>query len=218
MYLMMDCEQGSEEWFQARLGKFTASVFDKVLTKTGKLSSQSDELINRLVAELIIGEPDETFQSDAMERGKELESEALGFVNLTYDLSLEPCGFASAGKYNDQGEFVEYGYGCSADAIDEVEEIGLELKCPSPHKHLAYLAKGELPTKYFAQVQGSMMVTGFKKWIFCSYHPLLESLVIEVERDDEYIEKLREAVLDCCEKVKEQYDRLKELTETGLAG
>lgn len=219
MYRLVDCEQGTDEWFQARLGKFTASVFDKVLTKTGKPSAQSEELINRLVAEMIMGEPDDTFQSEAMLRGKELEEEALDFINFTRGLNLRPCGFAQAIKEGSEGEEdEEEGYGCSPDAIDEENQIGLELKCPLPHTHLAYLAAGCLPPKYLMQVQGSMMVTGFKRWIFCSYHPLLESLVIVVERDEALIGKLRSAVLDCCKKVNEQYKRLSELTETGLAG
>lgn len=202
MFKEIKCEQGSNEWFEARLGKITASVFDKVLTKTGKLSSSHKDLINMAVAELIIGEKQETFQSDAMKRGNELEDEALRFFNFTHDYKFEKCGFL----LSDMG-----GFGCSPDGIDWENKIGLELKCPLAHNHIAYLSENKLPQKYMQQVQGSLMVTGFDKWIFGSYHPQIQGLHVVVERDEEYIAKLRDSVLKCTEMVKEAYERLKVL-------
>lgn len=203
MYKLINCEQGSEEWFQARLGKFTASVFGKVITKTGKLSSQSEDLINRLVAEKVLGEPDDTFKSDAMQRGNDLEQEALDFVNFTCGFEFEAVGFMDSGN----------GYGCSPDAVDEKNRVGLELKCPLPHTHLSYIANGGCPDKYKAQIQGSLLVSGFDKWIFCSYHPLIEGLVVEIERDEAYIEKLEGALIECCAKVQGIYNRLNKKME-----
>ncbi|QDP68096.1 MAG: putative exonuclease [Prokaryotic dsDNA virus sp.] len=199
MLNIIDVDQGTEEWFQARLGKWTASFFSKALTNTGKESSKTKEVNSRLVAELLVGEPDETFQSDAMLRGKELESDALDFLNFTQNLNLKPCGFVDSGE----------GYGCSPDALDLDNSIGLELKCPLPHTHLEYLVGDKLPVKYTAQVQGSMAVTGFKKWIFMSYHPTIKPLVVTVERDEEYIKNLLEILRENCKEVSERYEKLK---------
>jgi hypothetical protein len=208
MYRIIECEQGSDEWFQARLGKLTASVFDKITTKTGKLSASSEELINRAVAEILLGEPDETFQSDAMLRGKELESEALEFFNFAYDHNFEPCGFL---------ESIKGGFGCSPDALDLENEIGLELKCPLPHNHLSYLSSGKLPQKYFQQVQGSMLVTGFKKWIFGSYHPEIRGLHVVVERDEKFISQLEENLIFCSDEIKKRLEKLNSIDAMGVS-
>lgn len=196
MYKISPHPQGTTEWYQDRLGLWTASFFDKAITSTGKRSTQSEEVINRLVAERIIGRPDDTFQSEAMLRGKELESEALSFINFALNLDLQPTGFIRS---------LEYEYGCSADATDLSNETGLEMKCPSLHTHIEYITSGKLPSKYRAQVQGGMLVTGFKKWIFMSYHPDVKPLIIEVERDEEYIQAMKDILVGCCEEVNKKY-------------
>lgn len=205
MFREIKCEQGSDEWYQARLGKWTASFFDKAITKTGKKSASSADIVNRLVAEKIVGNPDDTFQSDAMLRGKELESEALDFLNFTHNLSFRSAGFLDSEK----------GYGCSPDALDDSSRLGLELKCPSLHTHLEYLAGEELPGRYKAQVQGSMMVTGFDRWFFCSYFPGIPPLVVSVERDEKYIKTMLEIIEPLCREVDDKYNRLMEKIDGG---
>jgi putative phage-type endonuclease len=180
MFKLVDVEQGTEEWFKVRLGKLTASNFSKILSPTGKISTQANDLVNTLVAELLTGEREETFKSSAMERGNELENEALDFVNFTHGYNFESVGFADSEK----------GYGCSPDALDEEKKIGLELKCPLAKTHVKYLRSGKLPNEYFSQVQGSMLVTGYSHWVFCSYHPNMKPMLLVVKRDEEYIKKL----------------------------
>lgn len=197
MYKLINCEQGAEKWFQARLGKWTASFFDKALTSTGKPSTQANDVNLKLVAEKIIGQPDDSFVSEAMLRGKELEGEAFDFLNFIRGHTFEAVGFCDS----------ELGYGCSPDGLDVANEMGLELKCPLPHTHLKYLLGGDLPKTYKAQVQGSMLVTGFKKWVFMSYHPQFDPFIIEVERDDEYISQLEKALLKNCFDVKTMFEK-----------
>lgn len=195
MYKIIECDQRSPEWFDARLGKHTGSAFKSLITPTGKPSASAEVCNNRLVAELILGRPDETFQSEAMLRGAELEDEALEFINFTHGFNFKKVGFLDSGL----------GYGVSADAIDESVQIGLEMKAPSAHTHIEYITAGTLPPEYKPQVQGGMLVTGFKKWVFMSYHPEIKPLVIIVERDEVYIETLREILLKNCALVKEKH-------------
>lgn len=203
MYQIIECEQRSEEWIQARLGKWTASFFDKAITTTGKRSSSADDVNNRLVAELIIGRPDETFQSEAMIRGSELEEEALNFINFTHGFSFKKVGFMDSGL----------GYGCSMDGDDQEKDIGLEMKIPSLHTHLKYLAGGCLPKEYKAQVHGAMMVTGRKKHVFMSYHPDVKPLVVVIERDEEFIRAMKEIIDQCCIEVKTKLEELTKILE-----
>jgi putative phage-type endonuclease len=201
MYKISEFPQRTPEWYLERLGLWTASFFCKAITPTGKRSVSSQEINNRLVAERILGEPDETFQSDAMLRGKELEDEALEFLNFTHGYNFQTCGFIRS---------TEYDFGCSADAIDLEHQIGLEMKCPSLHTHIEYISSGELPKEYKAQVQGGMMVTGFKRWVFMSYHPDVRPLVIIVERDEEYIAAMKAILIECCKEVKEKFKTVTE--------
>jgi predicted phage-related endonuclease len=135
-----------------------------------------------------------------MLRGAELEDEALEFLNFTHGYNFQKVGFVDSGE----------GYGCSPDGLDLDSNIGLEMKIPSLHTHIEYISNGELPKKYKAQVQGSMMVTGFKRWAFFSYHPEVKPLLVIVERDEEYIEEMRKLILANCKEVQE---KLKAVTE-----
>jgi len=174
-------EQGSDEWRNLRLGKWTASVFDKCLTKTGKPSSQAEEINLRLVAEQITGESEDYhFSSEAMDRGKNLENEAFETLQFAYGYKFDKVGFCDSEK----------GFGCSPDGINVKEGIGLELKCPYNYRQIKYLAEPGLPKQYLLQIQGSMLVTGYKKWVFFSYHPTLPGKFVEVQRDNEIVEKL----------------------------
>lgn len=208
MFKISTHPQRTPEWYQDRLGVWTASFFDNAITTTGKASTSAENTNNRLVAELIAGEPDETFQSDAMLRGAELEDKALKFLNVAHDYVFEKCGLIKS---------LDYEYGCSPDGIDLANNIGLELKCPSLHTHIEYISSGTLPNKYKAQVQGAMLVTGFKQWVFMSYYPALKPLVIIVERDEEYIKAMREILIKNCLLVQEKLKAVKGFLEEASA-
>jgi putative phage-type endonuclease len=195
MYKISEFPQRSPEWYLSRCGWWTASFFDSAITPTGKASISAENIVNRLVAEIIAGKPDDTFQTEAMLRGVELEDEALQFINFAYDYSFEKCGLVQCTNYN---------YGASPDGIDLKNKIGLELKCPSLHTHIEYISAGSLPNKYKAQVQGSMLVTGFSQWVFMSYFPGLKPLVITVQRDEEYIKAMKEILIKNCLLVQEK--------------
>lgn len=198
-----DVQQGSAEWLLARLGKITASNFDKVITKTGKPSAQVEDLINTAVAEAIIGEPIETYQSDAMLRGQILEPEALEFFNFVHGTNFKPVGFIDSGL----------NYGCSPDAIDWTNAEGLELKCPLAHTHVKYLSSNALPEIYKLQVQGGMLVTGFDTWRFASYHPNLPFFSVTVPRDEKIITSLRDGLLKASEEIEKRKIKIQQLME-----
>lgn len=199
---IINCEQGSPEWFEARLGKITGSLFAKLITKTGKKSAQCEDVINQLVAEIITGEREIQFESFAMTRGKELESEALDFFNLLYnEHKFAKIGFVDA----------ENGTGCSPDAIDLKGEVGIEIKCPLAKTHVKYLSLGTVPQEHVAQVQGSMMVTGYSAWLFASYHPSMPPLKLTVERDEKFICDLREVTEWCTDQIKKRVSKIQSM-------
>lgn len=181
-----DFEQNSPEWYAARIGVLTASCFDKILTaKTGKISAQAGELENRIVAELLTGEPCEGFNGNGhTERGKELEPEAVKFYEFKNDCETKTVGFVT----NDEKTL-----GCSPDRLVGDEGL-LEIKCPAAHTHVSSYFSGNLADDHKPQLQGQLLITG-RKWVdILSYHPTIPPSIIRVERDEDYIKKLSDAL------------------------
>lgn len=197
--LELDLEQGSSEWFQARLGMATGSRFKDILTGTGKLSTSADKYMNELLAEMIVGKPIETFQkTEWMERGNELEQEAADMYSFEKDIDVKEVGFV---VHKDRIA------GASPDRL--VGEDGLlEIKCPAPHTHVNYLLKNKIDTAYIPQVQGQLWLTGRKWCDWFSYHPDMPSVCVRVERDEAYIKKLEDAIAGFNLKLQSKKDEL----------
>jgi len=168
---IIDCEQGSPEWHQARCGIPTASSFDKIVTSTGSLSKQREKYMYQLAGERVTGKPEETYKNGFMERGKEMEAEARAFYELTNGVKVNQVGFC-----------LENGYGASPDGLVGDDGV-LEIKCPLLSTHVSYLLKGTMPTEYFQQVQGQLLLTG-RKWVdFISYYASMKPMVIRIVPD-----------------------------------
>lgn len=176
------CEQGTPEWMLARAGIPSASEFDKIMTPTGKKSTQFYPYMYGLIAEWLLGRPKLNESFGRMEYGKETEQEARDNYEFITGNSVEQVGFV----YKDEQRMV----GCSPDGLCTDMRRGVEIKCPDDHVHMAYFISGSCPSKYLPQVQGSMYVTGYKEWDFMSYHPELPPLIVTVKRDVDYIKNL----------------------------
>ena len=190
--LVIDCEQGSDEWWQARLGIPTASEFKSILTPAKlELSTKSVAYRNKLLAEQLRGKPDESFESDWMKRGLDIETEARNYYEFLYDVEPQQVGFCLHDNKR---------YGCSSDGLIG-NDGGLEIKCPSPGVHVGYMLGHKLPTLYKMQVLGSLLVTGCRWWDFLSYHPDLKHLIIRTYAKDvkEELEILSNALGNFCD-------------------
>ena len=185
---IINVEQGTDEWLRARLGVPTASCYSKLITTQGKRSTQAESYINELIGQRITGEIPETFKSEAMERGNELEPQARAYYELMTDNEVEEVGLI----INDIGA------GCSPDGLIG-EDGGLEIKCPKLSTHIGYLRSGKLPSKYMQQVQGCMYITNRGWWDFMSFHPDVESMIIRVYRDEEFIIALHNTLKETIE-------------------
>ena len=182
MIILDKLEQGTDEWLQARLGIPTASMFDKVITPTGKPSSQADAYMFQLLAEWLTGESTPFRTTDAMERGTMLEPDARSAYEFVQDQDVKEVGLV----YLDERRLLAV----SPDGLCEKTNSGLEIKCPLPQTHVANLLTGSMPTKYAPQVQGNIWVCEADYWDFMSYHESMEPMIVRVNRDDEYIKKM----------------------------
>lgn len=187
------CEQGSEEWRMARCGVATASQFNRLVTPAKLQPSKSlNGYALELLAEWLLGRPlDDGSSSPWMERGRDMEEEALGWYALDTGTEPDRVGFCAT----DDGLA-----GASPDALVG-EDGGLEIKCPTAPVHLGYLLSDGAPRDYLHQIQGGLWVTGRQWWDFLSYCPGLPPAVHRVYPDarwqdalDEAMERLRSAL------------------------
>jgi len=174
--------QGTDEWKAERVGIPTASEFDKIITTKGDSSKSRTKYMYQLAGERITGVREEGYKNGAMERGQLMEDEARQLYTLVTGNEVRTTGicFPDANKR----------YGASPDGLI-ADEACLELKCPSIAVHVEYLLNNKLPTEYFCQVQGQLLVTGMKYCHFMSYFPGLNPLIIKVMPDEVFIKALK---------------------------
>ncbi len=198
-------EQRSEEWFQARLVKVTASRVADVLAKikSGESASRRNYKI-QLVSERLTGEKQETYINQAMQDGIDRE-------------------FYARERYVQQhGEVEEVGFiqhptleaGASPDGL--VGDDGLiEIKCPLGTTHTETLMTQEVPSKYIPQIQFQLLCTGRKWCDFISYNPMfpehLQLFVKRVDADPVYQKELEVEVGKFLDEVNDVINKLKEI-------
>jgi hypothetical protein len=184
---IIDCLQGSPEWYQARLGIPTASMFEAVMAK-GKKGGKSltrESYMHKLAGEILTGEPMESYSNGNMERGKAMEDEARDAYVFQTGADPKRVGFVR--METEQA-------GCSPDSLLLPNMYGLEIKSAAPHVQIERLLQNRLPPEHVAQVQGGMWVCEAAFWDFVSYCPRLPLLVVRVPRDDGKIAEIAGAV------------------------
>ena len=200
-------EQRTDDWFNARLGKATASRLNDALsqTKTGEGAGRVAYRLE-LVTERLTGMKGETYSNKYMEWGTEQEP----FAREAYE-----------SKFN---EFViEEGFvdhptipmtGASPDGLVGTDGL-IEIKCPASTTHVSYLADGKVPAKYKKQMIWQIVCTGRKWCDFVSFDPRLpENLrlfVIRFEPTAQEIAEVEAQVVDFLKTVDELETKLRGL-------
>jgi len=198
MIIERSFSQGSPEWGAARCGNPGVSNLSKIITSTGKPSTQRKAYLYQMAGEKILGKKEESFLSAAMARGTEMEPEARSFFELMSGFEVEEVAMCYMDELRQ--------FHASPDGLIIGKNAGLEIKNPLLSTHIGYLDKGVLPTTYKLQVMGSMAITGYESWHFFSNYPGIKPLWIEVKRDEILIniiiESLQKFVYDMNELVK----------------
>lgn len=183
---MSEREQGSPEWFAARLGKVTASRVSDVIakTKSGWSASRANYMA-QLVAERLTGQPQESYTNAAMQWGIDTEPLARMGYEFRTDATVTPAWFI------DHPEIPMTG--ASPDGL--IGDVGLvEIKCPNTATHIETLIGQGIPSKYEGQMQWQMACTGAKWCDFVSFDPRLPEnmrlFVSRAHRDDKRIKEL----------------------------
>lgn len=183
-------EQGSDEWFAARLGKVTASRVADIIakTKSGPAATRANYAA-QLIAERLTGQKGESFSNAAMQWGVDKEPEARSAYTFRTDCDVVEIGFIDHPTIAMTG--------ASPDGL--VGDDGMvEFKCPNTATHLDTLQSETVPTKYLTQMQWQM-ACACRGWCdFVSYDPRLPEamrlFIKRVPRDDAMISELEREV------------------------
>lgn len=166
--------QGSEEWKSLRLNKIT-STDSATIFGTNPYSNE----IELYDIKMGLKPPPEV--NSRMARGSALESEALNLLGQKVGIKFSPAVVLH-----------ENGY-CmtSLDGLSECEQFVAEIKAPGIKNH-ELCSKGEIPAYWYTQCMWHLYVTRLDLCYFCSYFPghVEESVIIEIKRDQEYIDQL----------------------------
>ena len=178
--IIHECQQGSPEWFAARLGKVTASNFADAIA--GGQGIVRKKLMIKLIAERMTGLPAESYSNKAMEHGTATEQEAREYYEALNGVSVRQVGFIERDEDT----------GASPDGL--VGDDGtLEIKCPFPTTHIKYILADKMPADHVKQVQGGLWVAERKWCDFMSYDPRVRqrpSFIARVYRDEDDIKEL----------------------------
>lgn len=174
------CDQGTDEWFAARMGIPTASQFATVMAK-GEGKTRTTYL-HKLAGEILTGEPMDSFSNAHTDRGHEMEPAARALYAMMMDTDPELIGFVRTGRA-----------GASPDALVGARGL-LEIKTKLPHLQIELLMSGKMPAAHRKQVQGQLWIAERDWCDFVSYWPGLPLFVVREHRDEKLIAEISDAV------------------------
>lgn len=189
-------QQGTEEWLNARKLHITASNAQAIASNGKGLQTYIYKVITENYSKNT-----ESYQSEDMVRGNELEPIARELYELEKGCTVKQVGFIEMSKY----------VGCSPDGLVG-EEGGVEIKCLNDANHVYLSLTGKIDSKHDWQMQMCMLVTKRKWWDYVAFNPDLpnELIIIRVPLDTKKQEKLLlgiESGVKLLKQLNEQYGK-----------
>jgi len=202
MRIFHNVEQNSDEWFNVRLGKITASNFGTIMANYGKAFGEpAKKYAMRTALESVIKTVLPTYKNNNTERGHELEPIAREiYENDTFTEVL-------------QGGFMEFGrFGASSDGLVNPDG-SIEIKSVLYNTHFERIINGGFDTSYQWQIHGNIWIYE-RKWCdfvsYCPEFPYQKNLhIFRVERDEEKIKMLEERLNEFVSLVDTYKEKLK---------
>lgn len=198
-------QQGTEEWYQIRAGRFTASKARLLTSNLSNITPQ--KYIAQVMQEQISGRPTRGRGNFwQMEHGTENEPVAIKLYEKLTGNTVDKVGFISKGD----------DLGASTDGLVSFDGI-IEVKCPATEFAYRCLQDPKKNKDHYLQMQFALWVSG-RQWcdyvVFDPDFPEGKNIVIHhVERDEEAIEVIEEGVNAARELLNEQKKRLEKYFE-----
>lgn len=182
-----DITQGTDEWNLIRAGKFTASTIPALFMKESTKGYQ--DLIKRIAYERTAKKPVESFKSEWMQRGNEIEAQATAEYSNVMFAEVVRVGFVEVDEW----------CGCSPDGF--VNDDGLiQVKCPKWNTFFDYKTIDDIDKDYIIQCQAEMLFSERGWNDLYIYDPNLESKTFRIMADKE----MHKDILSRIEKAKSQ--------------
>ena len=202
MILRYDIIQNSDEWFELKLRKFSASTCADLLMD--KKNKGYTGLIDRIIEERMTGLPSESksFSGNRFtDMGHEREPMAAEDYELRNFVELEVIGVIELDDW----------VLCSPDRL--IGDNGLyQAKCPIFNTQREYLRTQKVPGNYYKQMQFELFVSEREYNIFNSYHPYLPAVDIRVERDEVMIAEIARRLDEAKAEVENEINYLKSIS------
>ena len=199
-----DILQNSEEWFDLRLGKITASVVKQLLTPTFKIAKNDKvrALAYELAAQRITGRQTDNFQNWDMERGHIEEDIARAYYSKNTGNKVEEVAFIETDK-------LSFILGYSPDGL--VGDDGLiEIKSRQQKFQVKTFAEQATPDEYKCQLQTALLVTE-RDWIdFVQFSNGMPLYIERHTKDKDLQAKIIEACVDFEESITKIVETYKE--------
>lgn len=198
--IILNIDQQSEAWHEARCGRVTGTRFKNLVSKD--TTDSYKDLVTNIACEIITNKQEEIYLNADMERGIEREPVARKEYEVLFDTEVKTIGFMIPDEDHKYHEWI----GISPDGL--LSDNGLlEIKCPKMKTHFEYIERNELPSEYRYQVQGQLFVSGLAYCDFMSFFPNMKPFIIRVYPDLEMF-KVFETRLDVLiEQVKNKLDK-----------
>lgn len=173
------CDQGTQEWFESRIGCIGASRIADAIAKPKRVQKTKEGEPVKPVAELecrhkmkleillerLTGKTAEHYVSYWMQQGTEREPLARVEYEMRFSVSVDQVGFV----YHPTIKWA----GASPDGLIGSDGI-LEIKCPKPETHLGYIVADQIPSEYLPQLLWQLACCDDRKWNdFISFCPEL---------------------------------------------
>lgn len=211
-----DLIQGSDEWFEARLGVLTASEVNKIITaKTLKVASNDKERqhVYEIAAQRISQYVEPTYVGDAMMRGHADEMEAC----ILYAKEIAPVsnvGFITNSKWGFTLGYSPDGL-VGPDGLLECKSRIQKYQVQTMVEHVVDGKSASIPDEFMLQCQTGLLVSE-RKWIdFISYSGGLPMIVIRVYPDPEIQAAVINAATEFELRVQAVVNKFREATDTG---
>lgn len=197
---VLNLQQNSEEWFDARKGKITGSSLKDIVVKRGNGKKIG---FYKLIAERIAVDAD---GEDVMARGHRLEQEAIAEFERVHNVKTKEVGM----WVSDDNDNIAV----SPDAVVVGKPWAVEVKCLNSAGHLQAVIENKVPNEYVEQVVQYFIVNEkLQKVFMVFYDPRIIAKplhILEVNREDyeDDITFLKEYELKTLEEVEYWVEKL----------
>ena len=189
---ILNLEQGSEEWKQARIGRITGTRLGDAIGTPAK----QEALLNELIAEALTEQSKEIFINSAMKHGTEAEDYAIAeYEQMTGEIT-EQVGFCLHDEYDWLAN--------SPDRLIKSKgkyRKAVEVKAPNSETAVKYIRGGKIPKEYEGQVMSYFLVNeDLQELDFVIFDPRIRNeryrlTVFHMERDEAKIAEAWEKLI-----------------------